>query len=185
MKWGGSLRTIYFIGVSFLVFSGCQDRQDQQELKGMVCNARQVSRADLVHPTSHQFPSSFKKKCNKVDAVLYRAAPLSALEQHQQFEAQLIDIPIPVMVKPIGADQDADRGVRLVYQSDLLTCQLQIFFMQEMERFGWQLAAQFEGQELLLHFKKPGRFCTVSVRPFKKGWWNSKKVELILFVGNG
>lgn len=168
---------------TLLFFSGCvkverkikktrivqTNRQGQNRL---IIPSKELSAlSDQSEPCAFVLPSKAKKH-----------KKLSAREQAQQIEARLVDVPIPVAVKPVDVSF-SDRGNKLLsYNSTLSATEIKKFYIQEMERFGWKQEYYFEGNEILLSFKKPDRFCAVSVRPTRKSWDRSKNVLLNVFV---
>jgi len=168
-----------------VVLSGCTHQVGQErEGEGMTCNVATVSRDLLVIPTTQKLPSSKHATIHESLApqVLVQM-PLSFLENVQRCEAQMSDVPVPVVAKPVGVSCGTSGGTMLAYECSLSKKDLVQFYTQEMERLGWQQVVEFSGDEVLLTFKKPGRFCTACVRPTRKSWERSKKLALHLFVG--
>jgi hypothetical protein len=112
------------------------------------------------------------------------------LERARQRQAQLVDIPVPLNVKPlpdffVQGSATSHQACSLGYTVELSTDQVLSFYQQEMERHGWRLMASGRaGQEALEYFVKPDRFCSVSIRPHV-GKSNHKKevVEIVIFTG--
>lgn len=165
------------------IFSGCINRADQEELKGMTCNVATASRDLLVIPTTQKLPSSNSIVHESLAQQSLVQKPLSFSENVQQCEAQMADIAVPVVAKARGVSCDANGGTMIAYECVLSKIELIQFYRQEMERLGWQQVVEFSGDEVLLTFKKPGRFCTACIRPTRKTWDKSKKLALYLFVG--
>ncbi|HRN77663.1 MAG TPA: hypothetical protein PLU71_00315 [Candidatus Dependentiae bacterium] len=99
----------------------------------------------------------------------------------QEQEAKLSDIPIPLNVLPIlhfFKDQEISSShAMLGYISyDMSAVQVAEFYVHEMEWLGWQQVAYFNGIEQQLIFFKPGKICSISVRP------SHKKIELVIVV---
>ena len=165
-----------------LLFAGCAQQNKKQ--KPRIVHTHKKSSGLLIIPTkelsvlsdtSDTYAFLLPSKTKKIKK-------LSAKEQVRQIEARLVDIPIPVSVKPVSVSL-GDRGCKLLsYTSTMSVKEIKRFYIQEMERFGWRQEYYFEGQELLLSFKKPDRFCSISVRPTRKNWDTSKNVLLNLFV---
>ncbi len=144
----------------------------------------------LYRSTVELVKTSHKKKIHKKEKIFgplaqtaFAESSLPLEQQITQCEAQLIDIPIPIMVTPLGLSYGTAGGVLLNYTSSVSAAVLRDFYKEEMERFGWEQVASFEAQEILLHYKKQGRFCNVSIR-FTGPVQKSKKVELFLFVSD-
>lgn len=87
----------------------------------------------------------------------------------RQQEARLTDVPIPLNAKPVPqsfwVDEKESAGVMLTYTVSVPPHEIVSFYSQEMERFGWDHVASFDAHEYLLIFEKPGRVCSVSLRP--------------------
>jgi hypothetical protein len=84
-----------------------------------------------------------------------------------QQEAMLIDIPIPLYDhRIIPSDFSSFTSDTLVfgYKSPLSRAQARDFFMNQMERYGWQHLVTFDTSESLLQFASPDRFCTVIIK---------------------
>ncbi len=92
-------------------------------------------------------------------------------------EAKLSDIPVPLHAKRIiDAREQSGEDIFLRYGIQMQLGAIKQFYMQEMERLGWQYNNSFDGVELLLIFKKPHRSCAISIRPQKK------RTDLVIFV---
>jgi len=84
-----------------------------------------------------------------------------------QQEAMLIDIPIPLydhrIIPSSHLSAESDTLV-FGYQSPLSRAQAIDFFMNQMERYGWRHLVSFDGEELLLQFESPDRYCSVIIK---------------------
>ena len=87
----------------------------------------------------------------------------------RQQEARLADIPIPLNAKPIPkkfwADTKESAGFMLSYLVNKPLQEIASFYSQEMERFGWDQVVFLGACEYFLSFEKPGRVCSVLLRP--------------------
>ena len=87
-------------------------------------------------------------------------------------EAKLSDVPIPLNSKPLQEYVEqcptdiADKKIILGYICDMPDLDVIIFYNNQMERFGWEKIAFFSGIETLIIFKKPSRFCSISIRRY-------------------
>ena len=84
-----------------------------------------------------------------------------------QQEAMLVDVPIPLYdERIIPSDYSIAESDTLIfgYKSPLACAQAQAFFMNQMERYGWQHLVSFNTAELLLQFQSPYRYCTVIIK---------------------
>jgi hypothetical protein len=173
---------LYLSCVTLLLLSGC-GKQTGKNKKVRVIDAKRVRRTELIIPSTELSALSCKQDECAFSRTTFKAPrKISSKEQARQFEARLVDIPIPVASTATHACADSGGCKLLAYSSTLSAEEIKKFYIQEMERFGWQQEYLFEGNELLLNFKKPQRFCSVSVRPTKKTWERSKSVSINLFV---
>lgn len=104
-----------------------------------------------------------------------------------QQEARLTDVPIPLNAKPIPQylwiDDKESAGVMLAYIIPASARNTIVsFYSQEMERFGWEQIAFFNAPEQLLIFQKPGRICSISLRPTDHTQ-DSDSITLVIFTG--
>lgn len=84
-----------------------------------------------------------------------------------QQEAMLVDIPIPLFdarIIPSSSDFNESDTLMFGYKSPLSRSQVIDFFLNQMERLGWKHLVLFEGEESLLQFKSPDRYCTVVIK---------------------
>ena len=84
-----------------------------------------------------------------------------------QQEAMLIDIPIPLYdqrIIPFSHQITESDTLVFGYQCPLSRTQAIEFFMNQMERYGWRHLVLFEGEESLLQFESPDRYCTVIIK---------------------
>lgn len=102
----------------------------------------------------------------------------------QEVQARLADIPIPLGAEPYGQWQQENNGqMTMRYVCSAIDLDALIFlYEQEMERLGWQQQAIFVGQESLLMFSKPTRFCTIFVKDFIKSKRNHG-LQITIFIG--
>ncbi len=99
-----------------------------------------------------------------------------SIDINRQQEAKLTDIPIPLTTKFIPGYGISGETLSLGYTTDLTSQQIEQFYLDEMEKSGWQLRAQCTGYEQLLHFETPDRICSISIRP------NIEKADMVIFV---
>ena len=101
-------------------------------------------------------------------------------DEHQikKLEARLVDIPVPVNVRPLEQyfTQTDSGDVCIAYGSSMQLGVILAFYQREMERFGWQRIAQLEGLELMLVYKKPKKISVISLRPVAKRIYTLKIV---------
>lgn len=173
---------LYLSCVALLFLSGCEKQIGRDKKKVRVIDAKRVRKTELIIPSTELSALSCKE--GECAFLLSSKAPrkISSEEQARQFEARLIDIPIPIASKATDVCTDSGGCKQLAYSSPLSFEEIKKFYIQEMERFGWQQEYVFEGNELLLNFTKPQRFCAVSVRPTRKTWERSKNVKINVFV---
>ena len=105
----------------------------------------------------------------------------------RQKEAKLSDIPIPINADPIPdffTDSDPLKNqIVLGYRSNMSINDVSSFYIQEMERLGWRKLVAFNGFETLLNFKKPNKFCSISIRTCSCDYHQGQEhVLIIIFV---
>lgn len=104
-------------------------------------------------------------------------------------EARLSDIPVPLEAVPfpyVVDDSLTTQHMMLGYDCKIDYEAVINFYDQEMERNGWQKAAEYKGFESLLNFTKPQRFCSISIRPRldKKRAKTDNGVGIFIFTGD-
>lgn len=124
-----------------------------------------------------------QKDQNKKKRMSRKQKKLSILETARTQEARLIDVPLPLDVKPIGdffeQEESLGQALALGYKTDMPAEQLVDFYAREMERYGWQCFSELHGAEHFASFVKPDRYCSVSVRPHR----TKKGCDLVIFTG--
>lgn len=100
-------------------------------------------------------------------------------EEAFRLQAKLIDIPLPLITEYIPLYCTEGDALSLGCMTDLSAHQIEQFYLQEMEKAGWQIVAHGGGYEQLLIFEKPDRICSISIRPHT---FASKKADMIIFV---
>lgn len=138
----------------------------------------------------------FSPGCSKQDSALSKGRLVDKQQAMcgsdfvRQQEARLTDVPIPLNAKPIPErcwiDEKESAGVMLTYVVSTSPQEIVSFYVQEMERFGWDQTAYFNAHEHLLIFEKPGRVCSLSLRPVDSliNHSDTTSVSLIIFTGN-
>lgn len=96
----------------------------------------------------------------------------------QRFELQesiarisiIPDVPLAVSIVNIVKSEENPNDLQIFcHYGSMLKKILKSFYIEEMERFGWNLIHQCDGQELLLLFENPqGITCVVSIRDKKQ-----------------
>ena len=146
-----------------------------------------AQRKEQQHVKSEPVKEHKKGKRNKRLSCKKRLA--LARECARQQEAKLVDIPLPLNVKPVSEffydDHvgSADSSM-LAYTTDQPLDEIADFFKQGMERHGWRCRTSFSGLEHLMHFTKPKRFCSISLRPHA-GKRRGNRVNSGIFIVTG
>lgn len=98
-----------------------------------------------------------------------------------QQEAMLIDIPIPLYDERIILSHNEIEPNSLVfgYKSPFSRVQAREFFMNQMERFGWQHLVSFDSPDLLLQFSSPNRYCTIVIKKLES---NSNHCIIFIYI---
>jgi len=156
---------------ALLSISSCK----KQIVKGKVlkgCRA-QAEKNNIFSPVSESDAKKFvdastkKDRKNRINVNLVSVGAQDLDDIIQLHEAKLSDVPIPLNSEPLRECFDyccADKKIILGYISDIKTLDVVKFYNNQMERLGWEKVALFEGFETLIIFKKPARFCSISVR---------------------
>jgi hypothetical protein len=137
--------------------------------------------------------SCASRKVSRVERPTVEVAPVPILKsdahgfdphvaQHQ--EASLIDVPIPLYTHrlPIIANNHCGSQIVLGYRSFVEPSSLVELYQSQMELQGWNLARSFIGSETLLHFEKPTRACSISVRPHISFFGTPSGTDLVIYV---
>lgn len=141
----------------------------------------------LVIPGCHT--DNVKKNVqNKISNADRKRLGLDAAGQARdtlrEVESKLFDIPIPFQAQPLHTEVDSldKEQIMLTYRIDTTERETIItVYRNEMERFGWQEIATFNGSEIVLVFTKPRRYCVVSLRNEQ----SKKKYGMQLVVVSG
>jgi hypothetical protein len=85
--------------------------------------------------------------------------------EYQQLEARSKDIPVSLYFDPIIARaQQLESGSIQLFETKETIEFITNFYMDEMEREGWQNLFVVKGdQDALLSFEKPSRYCSISI----------------------
>lgn len=81
-----------------------------------------------------------------------------------EIEAQLLDIPSMIGSMLIESRIQEDNQITLAWACPYELKPITSFYLQEMERSGWQKIAAVDGTESTLLFQKPKKICCISVR---------------------
>lgn len=164
------MRTLFLLITPLLLLSGCKRSAEKNKKAG-----------------SYTKDSAFfhaRNNTSKHDTFAYQKHDVHFLQQH---EARLIDVPLALgsKVVPAGASQDHDNGsIMLWYTNKNDVHWLVHFYEQEMERNGWKIEGRLYGNEIVLHYTKPQRFCTIMIRPYNLKTGKLKKdCDTILIIG--
>lgn len=166
------------------VFTGCVKQKGHKKDKFL---QRVINQTAFITPSTELSAQSKKDECafllsKRRQRYSIKRSTYSAAELVKQYEARLYDIPVLVTaVAKRGYNDDQGRKM-LEYTSDISLVDIKNFYIQEMERFGWQQEYMFEGHELLFHFKKSQRSCFISIRPSRKFFASSKRFSILLFI---
>lgn len=94
-----------------------------------------------------------------------------------QQEAMLVDIPIPLFDERIISSSFSEtKSDTLIfgYKSPLSADQAIDFFLTQMERLGWKHLVTLNGQDNILQFESPDRYCTVIIKHSDNAMTNSQ-----------
>lgn len=82
------------------------------------------------------------------------------------YEARLIDVSIPCgsrLLDQYASAINNNQELVLGYASSLSLSEIELFFIDNMERLGWHCTCHVHGREQLLVFEKPGRVCAITL----------------------
>lgn len=122
----------------------------------------------------HFFVLSFIMSCALPGCIAHKQArKMRIIESADanniaEYEARLIDLPIPLSSKSIPESSlisDAQAAL-LTHESTDSMQDLYAFYSHEMEWLGWQKEheALFENHEIIMYFSKPQKKCFVTLR---------------------
>lgn len=90
-----------------------------------------------------------------------------SVQEIRRLEAKYSDLPIPLNAVPIPAHcvyNPADNEqIKLAYHCSDTIDSIGLFFDQMME--GWQEIGRFAGDELLIIYQRPDRWCSILIKP--------------------
>ena len=207
MVWSRFLNT--FALLVFVVLPACLTKKDSNRFSYVKKSSQCLEGNDLIFTSlsegiirdgvreqyaaqrkEQQYVKSELVKEHKKGKRLSRKKKLALVcECARQQEAKLVDIPVPLNVKPVSDffyDEhiDSEDSSMLAYTTDQPLDEIAGFYRQEMERQGWRCCTFFSGLEYLMHFTKPKRFCSISLRPHA-GKTRGKCVKSGIFIVTG
>jgi len=161
-----------------------------------------VSESEAKQFAFSKFCSNFSKNFASTDAASHirdlKGQARDFIEFVRQKEAKLSDIPVPLNAEPLqtyfqqtssskNSCNNICNNIILGYKiADMYPkhrdylLNIVTFYLQEMERLGWKQVAFFDGFEKLIVFKKPSRFCTISIRDISQNSTEKKDLPEIL-----
>lgn len=174
----------YFVFI-LLLLQGCVHPPLQEEKKEpLVCNTRNVSSASLILSSDQVVNLNVLDDSHLSSFTSSEATCDSLFLDPQSCEARLTDIAIPLLADAQMASCSLDgAGMHLLYKTVMPLPELISFYKNEMEQSGWLLDFIFEGNEILMSYRKPSRFCVISLRPTKKTWFTSRYTLLSVLTG--
>lgn len=106
------------------------------------------------------------------------------LDEAVRQEAALIDVPIPLYTSRLSLVANDQYGSHIVlgYHTAMDANELLTFYQNQMEMQGWSSKRVFIGSESLLHFEKPTRACSVSIRPSTTFFGGSSGTDLVIYL---
>ena len=168
--------------MSVILLSGCSQRSPKKKVTRTDRNAN--SEQQFIIPSTELSAQSLSKdSCASLFVTPHKIITLSKKEKHRQLEAKFFDIPTSLMINLLSISSDRfSKHSMLKYSSSLSRDNIKKFYIEEMDRLGWNQQYLFDGDEILIGFKMPGKFCTLIIRPVKKTWERSKKIFVTIFV---
>jgi len=125
------------------------------------CITRKGKRSPLSF-SAHE-PLEVNKKSDQASLKPF----VLSVQEVRQLEAKHADLPIPMNAVPVPglcvSDRERNEQLKLAYCCSSLPEAIALFYEQRME--GWQEVGRFEEGEFLIHYQRPGRWCTIFIRP--------------------
>ncbi|MCK5632472.1 hypothetical protein KAH94_01880 [bacterium] len=153
-------------GSIFTSISEDEIRDDVREYHELQKDGNNAVDEEKVKNSSVIVSDLFKKMSRKQKAVYVQ-------ERSQELEAKLNDIPFLMNAEPIvdffqNVSVDSLHNIELGYKINMPMQKVVSFYQKGMECNGWQEVFSVLGFESLFYFKKPDRYCSISVRPYEK-----------------
>jgi len=170
--------------LSIIILAGCSQRKSVQHqdktaspiFKQLTVEQIRKGQGDGTENTGHP-----TKVVQNVVSIKNKKELLACVKAQ---EALFADIEVPFAALPSAYEHDREQGlVSITYQCPGVMDELVTLYRNSMERYGWCLQVHFPGSQPVLLFKKPHRFCLVSLS------YGSKKrrknnVTLVILTGN-
>lgn len=88
----------------------------------------------------------------------------------KSFNAHMYDVPLPVMTETRAyaaknESKEGSKGFQYYFVSRADVDSVYAFYRREMVIYGWQAVSQLSHGAAVCVYKKPGRYCVVSVYP--------------------
>ena len=77
--------------------------------------------------------------------------------------AELPDVPFQVCLKHIAVSDTDHQQLQIFYTFTMPIQELILFYHQQMERLGWELLAESNVKDFLLHYSKPNQLCSILI----------------------
>lgn len=183
IKWVNGIKLSLSLFLLFFL-AGCL--RQQKEHSGMQCEVGNIQRNILITPTEHPFLSSSENSVsnlvNSLPATLHNQ--LSKEDSFKQCQVLFEDVAVPIIAVAVQVNCEQSGAVHMVYHVTMELSELILFLTNQMEQFGWRQMIGLQSAECLYTFVKPDRFCAISIRPLKKDFKASQKVQLIYFISS-
>ena len=166
---------VFVCSLSILLFSGC-DKQQPKKVKNKSSSSYSwvTDRAFDAEPPLYSpivYQSSEQREIDNLEAKStirnQKGIAKNSTGFVEELEAKLIDIPIPLSAKPLMRYYSSERDMNteiLGYNVLMELKDVLDFYVQEMERLGWQRIGFCSGFESLITFTKPDKLCSISIR---------------------
>jgi hypothetical protein len=181
MKWVNGIKLSLSLFLLFFL-TGCL--RQQAEHSGMQCEVGKIERNTLITPTEHLFSSQSQNSLSNLVNTLPSSIhnQLSKDDALKQFQILFEDVAIPIIAIPVDYNCEQSGSVHMVYHVTMQLSELVLFLADQMEQFGWRQTMALESTECLLSFAKADRCCAISIRPLKKDFKASQKMQLVYFI---
>ena len=103
------------------------------------------------------------------------------LDHNELSQAKNFDTPVPLGYKHLSSDSLGNIQHH-VYEGNLSIAKTKEFYLQEMERLGWDIVDLSTKAEALLFCNKTMKQCTLSIRPYNQNKKNHKNLQTSVHI---
>jgi len=101
---------------------------------------------------------------HKLSPYVERSLELLQYEEIIAKHSDLPDMPFQTQLHKISIDNDQIDQLQIFYVTSMFMQDSIRFYQQQMERIGWDILSQSQGQDCLLIYTKPDKICSVLLK---------------------